>query len=110
LVPEFELLALANEDHGFVELRVFTKRRRDEHATRTVHIDVHGKADQTALQFPDARIEVRQTLELLLDQFPVRKRIDEQAAVGICGDDQVTPAALEQCVTMPSRNRETALN
>ena len=101
---------MAHQDHRLVELRVLAQRRRNEHASRAVHVDVDCEADQAPLQFPDARVEVGQSFELLLDQLPVREGVDQQAPVRVGGDDEVPGAALEQRVAMPRRNGEPALN
>jgi hypothetical protein len=66
-------------------------------------------ADETALQFAYLRVEARERHELLLDRLPVGQRIDEQAAVGIGGDDEVPAAARGEYVAKPGRHRQPPL-
>ena len=55
-----------------------------------------------------ARVEIRQSLEFLLDEFPIGHGIDQQATVRISRNDQVPAAPFEQCVAVPRRHREPA--
>ncbi len=54
LVPELELVALADQHDVLVERRVLAQRRRHENATGRVDLDVVGVADEQALQAADA--------------------------------------------------------
>ena len=56
------------------------------------------------------RVEIGKAFEFLLDQLPVGERIDEQAAVGVGGNDHMAGAALDQRITMSGRHRQPALN
>ena len=85
------------------------QRRRDQHAAGPVHVHVHSKSDQATLQITYPRVKIRKALELLLDQLPVGQRIDEQAAVGVGGNDQMSGAPFEQRIAVSRRHREPAL-
>jgi hypothetical protein len=101
---------LPHEDHCLVEMCVFPQRRRNEHPAGSVHVDVDGEADQPPLQFANAGVEVRKAFELLLDQLPVRERVDEEAVVRVRGDHQMSRATLEKSVAVPRRDRQAPLN
>jgi len=79
---------------------------RDEVLLREV-----SRASQVfaALQSADLRVETGKRHELLLDGLPVRQRIDEQAAIGIGGDDEMPAAARGERVAEPCRHREPPL-
>jgi hypothetical protein len=66
-------------------------------------------ADQQALQAADLVVEGRKRHQLRLDRIPGRKRIDEQAAARIGGDDQTAAAIAGETFAMPRWNGETSL-
>ena len=55
LVPQLELVALADEHDVMVERRVLAQRGRHEDAARAVDLDVVGVADEQPLQAADLR-------------------------------------------------------
>ena len=107
-IPELEFLALTDQHDVFIEFRILPEKRRDEQAAGAVHVHVRGEADEAPLQFAYTGIEVRDAFELLLDQLPIRKRVDEEATVGVGRDDEVPRTAFEQRIAMARRNMETS--
>jgi len=108
LVPQLELAALADEDDALVEARVAAKRGRHEDAACRVDLDFVGVADDQPLKRANLVVERRQAHELRLDRLPVGKRVDQQAAAVVGGDDGAA-VVTDEVLTMTRGNGEAPL-
>jgi hypothetical protein len=72
----FEPATLPDQRH-ILSAGKLAQRRRHEDATRPIHLDIGGVANQEAMQITRAWVEARQAHEPLLNGFPVGRGVDQ---------------------------------
>src|SRR5690606_33957410 len=83
--------------------------RRNQDAAAAIELEIGCMADHQALQAARHGIEGRQTAQLELDLFPLRKRIDEQATIcAIHGCNEASIRTLDDALAIARRHREPA--
>jgi hypothetical protein len=107
--PEFEVIALPHQMHLFFKLCEAAELRRDQHAARRIHLLVAGKTHEETLQQRRMLFETGARKHFVADRFPGWSGIDEEAAMGMSGQDQRASGQLCERVPMPRRNRQATL-
>lgn len=91
LVPQLELVELADQRCTLVQCGLAAQARREQDATGAVQLQIDRMTDQQALQATGFLAQGRQGAQTIFDQALLGERIDAQAGVGhIQGDHQAT--------------------
>jgi hypothetical protein len=103
---------LTDQHDAVLETGVLAQRGRNEHATRAVHVDLVGVADEQSLEPTDLVVEGGKRHEARLDRLPGGARVDQQAPARIRSHDERTLGAVEaagQRDAVLAGNREAPL-
>ena len=105
LAPDFEMGTHADQIDGFLELGVFAQLRRNQDAPGRIRLLGARIADQHALDRRRPRIEAGCLEDLVTDRLPGRRRVEQQAAMGVRRQDERTLAGGEQGLEHPFRRQ-----
>src|SRR5690606_17366119 len=106
LVPDLELVALADEHHLPVDGGEVAQLLRQQDPPLPVQLDLGGVADHQSLQAARLAIQRGQSGDATLDVLPFGERVHQQAVVAVDGDDQLVAAAHFDARAIARRDRE----
>src|SRR5580700_10611511 len=108
LVPELGIFAAARPEDVLGQPGVLAKRRRDEDATRIVHLALDGPGYVDSLELLHGPVKLRELAEPLFEGGPLGHRVGDEARVeGACEHDPSLAARFED-VAIPSGEARSA--
>src|SRR5690606_34285349 len=106
--PQLEMTALADQPDLLLEFGKAAQRRGDQHPPGGVESLFLGEADEQALELRRLHVEAGRGEHLVADRNPGRDGIDQQTAVRMRGQHDLSILDGER-IPMAGRNRKTPL-